>query len=102
MLALAMLVRMYPPTARVSTVPKKSKVVDLHVGTKMTGKHIAKTLATVETIGDNMLGWILGAMAYDTLRNLNEKLADQQKRELERDREVRRIQRMNSKRIRKV
>lgn len=44
-----------------------------------------------------MLGWILGAMAYDTLRNLNDTLAEKQKREQERDRRVRAIIRKNSK-----
>lgn len=43
-----------------------------------------------------MLGWILGAMAYDTLRNLNDTLAEKQKREEERDRRVRAIIRKNS------
>ena len=43
-----------------------------------------------------MLGWILGAMAYDTLRNLNDTLAEKQKKEQERDRRVRAIIRKNS------
>ena len=44
-----------------------------------------------------MLGWILGAMTYDTLRNLNETLKEKEKREQERDRRVRAIIRKNSK-----
>lgn len=62
----------------------------------MTGTLIVKTLATAETTGDNMLGWILGAMAYDTLRNLNDTLAEKQKKQEERDRQVRAIIRKNS------
>ena len=92
-----MLAKMYPPTARVSTVLRKNKVADLPVGNLKTGTLTAQTLATAATLGDNMLGWILGAMAYDTLRNLNETLREKEKREQERDRRVRAITRKNSK-----
>ena len=95
MLALAMQARKFHPIARVSTVLRKNKVLDPLVGSPTTGTLIVQTLATAE--GDNMLGWILGAMAYDTLRNLNDTLAEKQKREQERDRRVRAIIRKNSK-----